>query len=391
MKRSDDIFRRLNKQKPLVKSRNIQPLSDRDFPQRKRVSFEAPPDGTREPRGEMARQKKVSLETPFNKTRVRDEGATARGGYDDYVIPDNKKREREEPEPERKKALSGDSGPELFSGPTRTGKETAPRQAPETAGARAFAERLPESGTADGEPRRIADVFINKKKETSFRHEMKYYINYRDYVTLRGMLRAVMRYDRFGGEDGTYFVRSLYFDDIYESALLEKIAGYDSRRKYRIRAYNFKDDNIRFEKKYKYGQYIAKTDIRLSRSEYESIMTQDYDFLKYRDEELAKELYLELRNNMLRPKVIVDYFREAFVFPIEEVRVTFDKDLRAGLWKGDIFDKNAPVMPMYDSGLMVMEVKFYKFLPEFIRTALNGLNASDRCAISKYVICRKYE
>lgn len=388
MKRSDDIFRRLNKQKPLVKSRNIQPLSDRDFPQRKRVSFEAPPDGARGDR-EMIREKKVSLETPFDKARVRDGGEAARGGFRDHVMPAQKKREREEPE--RKKAVSEDKRLELFSEPARAEKETAPRRVPETAGALAFTERFPESGSADGEPRRIADMFSGKKKETSFRHEMKFYINYRDYATLRGMLKAVMRYDRFGGEDGTYFVRSLYFDDIYESALLEKIAGYDSRRKYRIRAYNFKDDNIRFEKKYKHGQYIAKTDIRLSRSEYESIMAEDYDFLKYRDEELAKELYLEMRNNMLRPRVIVDYFREAFVFPIEEVRVTFDKDLRAGLWKGDIFDKNAPVMPMYDSGLMVMEVKFYKFLPEFIRTALNGLNASDRCAISKYVICRKYE
>jgi hypothetical protein len=225
----------------------------------------------------------------------------------------------------------------------------------------------------------------------TLRHELKYYINYRDYILLRSALKALMSPDPNADENNSYHVRSLYFDDIHESALTEKLAGYESRNKYRIRIYNFQDNPIKFEKKYKVGQYVGKDSIDLTRGEYDSIIAGEFEFLKDRDEQLAKELYLEMKTYMLRPRVIVDYMREAYVSPFENCRITFDKDLRGGLTMTDIFDPQAPVMPMFDTGLMVLEVKFNRYLPEFIRRVLNNINAADRCAISKYVICRKYD
>jgi hypothetical protein len=225
----------------------------------------------------------------------------------------------------------------------------------------------------------------------SLRHELKYYINYRDYILLRSALKALTAPDPNADENNSYHVRSLYFDDIHETALREKLAGNESRYKYRIRIYNFQDKPIKFEKKYKVGQYVGKDSIDLTREEYEGIIAGEFDFLRDRDEELAKELYLEMKTFMLRPRVIVDYMREAYVSPYENCRITFDKDLKAGLTLNDIFDPHAPVMPMYETGLMVLEVKFNRYLPEFIKRVLNNINAADRCAISKYVICRKYD
>ncbi|MEL7604341.1 MAG: polyphosphate polymerase domain-containing protein, partial [Bacillota bacterium] len=226
----------------------------------------------------------------------------------------------------------------------------------------------------------------------AFRHELKYYINYAEYILLRNTLKALAQIDKYAGENGEYFIRSLYFDDEYESALNEKLGGSDYRKKYRIRIYNFSDDVIKFEKKIKQGQFITKKSISLSRDEYERITAGEYAFLLRRKEPFAQELYLELRSNRLRPRVIVDYIREAYVYPFENIRITFDKELRSGMWLSpDIFDPNLPTMPMYEEGMLVLEVKFEKSLPAHIRGVLGNIQAAQHSAISKYVICRKFE
>ena len=58
-----------------------------------------------------------------------------------------------------------------------------------------------------------------------FRHELKHFINISDYYTVRSRLSQVLSHDKFAGEDGTYKVTSLYFDNIYDKALNEKIEG----------------------------------------------------------------------------------------------------------------------------------------------------------------------
>jgi len=227
-------------------------------------------------------------------------------------------------------------------------------------------------------------------KELVYRHELKYYINYRDYMLLRQSLKALIKRDKNGDESGRYLIRSLYFDDSEETALEDKLAGTDSRYKYRVRIYNYSAGLIRFEKKIKEGQFIAKKSIPLTRDEYESILAEDYTFLLRRKEALAHELYLEFKQSGLRPRVVVDYTREAYIMDYERIRITFDMDIKSGR-PGNIFDPNLSVMPMLDPGTMVLEVKFGKALPDYIASLLEGLNGAQRSAISKYVICRKYE
>lgn len=234
-------------------------------------------------------------------------------------------------------------------------------------------------------------VASDKDDKLQYRHEIKYYINYRDYTVLRGALRALMSLDENAGANDMYHIRSLYFDDMYETALQQKIAGRDNRCKYRIRIYDFSDNVIKFEKKIKHGQYIAKQSISLTRGEYERIVAGDYAFLLERNEPLAGDIFMQMKTAMLRPRVLVDYHREAYVHPVENVRITFDKDLKGGLAVTDIFNDQAPSMPVYEMGLMVLEVKFNRYLPESIKCALNSLSAARRSAISKYVLCRKFD
>ena len=267
-----------------------------------------------------------------------------------------------------------------FEEPSRQARQVQPVTAPKPA-ARPAMRRTPSFA---GYTEHAEEV------KKTFRHEIKYYINYKDHLLLRTALSAVMQPDDNTDESGGYQIRSLYFDDIYETALSEKIAGNDDRYKYRIRIYNLDDGVIKLEKKSKHGKFISKTSINITRPEYESIIAGDGSFLLEKDNAVAKEFYMRMKMRMLRPRVIVDYWREAFVHPVEDARVTFDIDLKGSTMLTDIFDPNTPVLPVYDNGLMVLEVKFNRYLPESIKCALGSLGAEKRSAISKYVLCRKY-
>lgn len=219
-----------------------------------------------------------------------------------------------------------------------------------------------------------------------FRHELKYYINYCDYLVLRSRMKLLMQPDPNAGENGDYMIRSLYFDDLNDSALYEKAAGVRIRHKYRIRTYNLSDSVIKLERKNKVASYINKETAPLTRQKVDELMRCDYSGLDL-SKPLVRDFYMAIRNEGLRPKVIVDYDREAYVCSFSDTRVTFDKELRVPLTSNDIFDASIPTETIVRMPRLIMEVKFNEFLPEHIRQAL-VIGASERCAISKYVICR---
>lgn len=227
--------------------------------------------------------------------------------------------------------------------------------------------------------------------EKGYRHELKYYITLGEYELLQRKLSLTMERDAFAKKNGgEYFIRSLYFDDRDDSAFREKLSGIDERDKFRIRIYDMRDDVIKLECKHKSNGYIKKQSIGLSRKEYEKLMSGDRLFLLNRPESFARRMYLEFAQRALKPAVIVDYTREAFVFPMEDVRVTFDKNVRTGLRSVDMFNAGIPTYPVIDDYGMVLEIKFNRFLPTYIRSLLQ-LEASQRSAISKYVLCRRFE
>jgi len=87
----------------------------------------------------------------------------------------------------------------------------------------------------------------------------------------------------------------------------------------------------------------------------------------------------------LRAKNIVDYQREAFIYPMGNVRVTLDYDIRTS---NNVFDflKPQPV-PVPISGVYILEVKYDSFLPEIIR-GMVSLSSRRSTAFSKYAVTR---
>lgn len=227
-------------------------------------------------------------------------------------------------------------------------------------------------------------------KKPKIRHELKYYISMGEYLVLRDRLKPLMPLDPFADpETRSYDIRSLYFDDIYNTAMWEKMDGIKNRKKWRMRLYNYKSDNIKLEKKAKYDMYTAKESCTITKYQVEQILAGRYEFLLAGGNSLFEELYGDIVVNRLRPIVLVDYIREAYIYPAGNIRVTFDRYLHSGNFSTDIFRPTMVTVPILDPGTLVLEIKYDTILPSHIRDILST-TIGMRSAISKYALCRKY-
>lgn len=226
---------------------------------------------------------------------------------------------------------------------------------------------------------------IENNKKTVFRHELKYLINFGDRDVLKTRLLGLMSKDTHA-QSGYYKIRSLYFDDFWNSSYNEKLMGISTRSKYRIRIYDDSDSVIKLEKKTKQGNYINKVSANLTREETDKILNGDYGFLLMNPQPLCREFYVKCTSSVMRPRVIVDYEREPFVFAVGDVRLTFDSDVRAGALDFSLFDPTLPTVNVLEPGKLVLEVKYTELLPQMIRRALPSRGA-EYSAVSKYVLC----
>ncbi len=224
------------------------------------------------------------------------------------------------------------------------------------------------------------------------RHELKYFISCSQYEVLSRTLSAVLKRDSHAGNNGEYFIRSLYFDSVFDSAFYDKVNGVKDRDKYRIRIYNCSDREIFMECKTKVGSLISKRSVQISRDLADQMISGDPAGLEFTASGLLREIFREMKLNLLPPVVIVDYDREAFLHPAEEVRITFDKNVRTGLTSTDIFNPRVATVPVLEPGEMILEVKYNRILPPYIAEVLSfACPGAVQTAISKYTLCRKYE
>lgn len=231
---------------------------------------------------------------------------------------------------------------------------------------------------------------VNTKDDMHFRHELKYEVSDTALRMLESRLRGVMITDPNAGEDGTYRIRSLYFDDVYESAFSDNDSGVGHRRKYRIRIYNGSMDRISLEKKSKLYDKIRKVSCLLTREQYEILADPGAD-KRLRDDmpDLMKEVLALYHERRLEPRIIVEYLRRPYIYRDGNVRITLDMGVTScadlqSFSQPQIYGR--PIMP---PGRQLLEVKFDEFLPDHIyRTvAMPGLSLTT---YSKYYLCRRF-
>jgi len=222
-----------------------------------------------------------------------------------------------------------------------------------------------------------------------FRNELKHVIDAGDKAAIIANMRAVARPDEHAGPDGTYLIRSLYFDNIHDAALREKADGVNEREKFRMRYYNGDAGFIHLEKKVKRNGLGYKVSEQLTRDEAQRIVDGDVDWMATSGRALLIELYSKMKSQLLRPRTIVDYTRTPFVYGPGNVRVTIDENIRTGLSCTDFLNPDCVTIPA-EAGTIILEVKWDEFLPNIIRRAVQVKNRRAG-AFSKYQVCRRYD
>ncbi len=220
------------------------------------------------------------------------------------------------------------------------------------------------------------------------RHEYKFIIGMRDYMLLKRLLSHILKTDPNSQGQNGYNIRSLYFDDPIDSAYYEKIDGVFERTKYRIRFYDYSDATIKLEKKGKRGGITYKSDMLVDRAFYNRMLMNPHtlDTNTYADA-LYTEFLLACKTKHLLPKALVSYDREAYLLPYEGIRICFDHNIKTAPPNKDGFSRTLAMLPVMDSSLIVFEVKYKRFLPNYVRDIIERIDTTHT-AFSKYGLSR---
>ena len=218
------------------------------------------------------------------------------------------------------------------------------------------------------------------------RHEYKYKLASLEALMLKKRLDPLLEYDKHS-RNGYYEVRSLYFDDLYDHALLARAHGLNKRAKYRIRYYDHDLSYINLEKKAKERGLGTKTKLHLSLSEVIAILNNEIDFLLNKGA-LGVEFYTKLKAEIFRPKAIIIYRRLAYYYPLGNVRITIDDMIQSSLDVKTFLSEKIITQPI-ETNEAILEIKYDAYLPAFIQKALNNIKHSTT-AYSKYASGRHF-
>ena len=217
-----------------------------------------------------------------------------------------------------------------------------------------------------------------REKIMRYRNELKFILSKQTAELLKRRISPIMKPDSHSS--GIYTVNNLYLDDQYDTFYHEKQIGSYSRDKYRVRYYNNDLSFIRLENKHKDGELAYKQSVKMTEDELSSITAGDFGFVELSEHPLWQKVSVIHRTRRLRPAAAFSYTREAYVYDICDVRITFDTTLRS--------DSPAPGINTPSDMNGVMEVKYSGFLPSVITMLLSGLPLT-RTEFSKYCYIRE--
>ena len=221
------------------------------------------------------------------------------------------------------------------------------------------------------------------------RNELKFICHETQLRLIRSRISRLMSGDPHfpGGE--SYRIRSLYMDDLDNSFLKSVLHGDDDRFKFRLRAYNLDENFIRLERKWKKDFLTRKESCALSREECERTVLGPPRLPLPEDPAVLRHFLLLRNTALLRPVLLIEYFREAYVYPAGNVRITFDRWIASAPCSGigGLFDASVPLAPLLPQDQHILEIKYDDLLPGFIAEAAD-IGSLESTSFSKYAMCR---
>lgn len=216
-----------------------------------------------------------------------------------------------------------------------------------------------------------------------YRKENKYLISSKNVIELTYRLKSILKLDKNVKNNDFYNVRSLYFDDAFDTSLNQVLDGVSYRYKYRIRYYNFDEDYIILEKKYKENDLTKKISCRVTKEQVMNIINNKNLIINKNNPKLLNELYKMKKLYGLKPVIIVDYKRTPYIYRFGDIRITIDSDIYCSSDINNFFSQNIIRVPLNNNHESILEVKYNYILPDFIRYLLQ-FNEITRSSFSKY-------
>lgn len=223
------------------------------------------------------------------------------------------------------------------------------------------------------------------------RQEIKYLVDRTTRTALSKDLQAFMQPDKFGAEDGGYYVSSMYFDSEDYLAYHEKMSGAAVRHKLRIRAYGQDPSttpHVRLEVKSRNQSFIHKITVDVTQEVYRQIESAFQRRILpptsvLHDDSVSKEFFRLQRQYNMIPRVIIQYRRQAFErHEMSRVRANFDDELLATR-RLDLLKPLSAARRLLKYGHAIFELKVDGVMPYWMNMLIAKYNLQNR-AISKF-------
>lgn len=215
------------------------------------------------------------------------------------------------------------------------------------------------------------------------RQELKFVISSQTYNEIQPLLEQHMRLDKHNTGGKPYTLYNLYLDTLDNQLIRRSLDKPVYKEKLRIRSYHRLDSDqpvfLELKKRYKKITNKRRTKIQFNDAlalATTGVVPQRYDYMNY---QVVDEFETICSNQRYEPKVYITYDRQAYTanMPGEDLRVTFDMNLRAQLFGSDEINQLLP------SDKLIMEVKTMWSIPLWLTDLLTE-KGIQRQSFSKY-------
>lgn len=220
--------------------------------------------------------------------------------------------------------------------------------------------------------------------EHTGRTELKYLVSLPSVRLITSRLSAILPFDTHAGRDGSYLIRSLYFDDPLFRSYHDKEAGIRERKKFRIRYYNQDPSYIRLEEKEKIGDQSIKRGVRIPIEDAERLAS-GIEPDGPADDPLSDDFFRRIRTGAVQPVLFTDYYRTAFCHPVGDLRISLDRSISASRYTGSLWEPGGSI-PLMKEFQAVLEIKFSGCFPSYVTELLWDIPMTPSAA-SKYCMC----
>lgn len=214
------------------------------------------------------------------------------------------------------------------------------------------------------------------------RAEIKYILDYKQFIYLSEFLSERMKYDEYCINGDTYSIYNIYFDTKNDDIIQKSISKPYYKEKLRLRSYCIpnEDDTVFLELKKKINKTVSKRRLIMKYKE-------ALEFLDSKEYKESNNVIDEIKYHMYRyklfPRVFIRYDRLAFFDKEnEDFRVSFDMNIRSRRYDLKL-DKGGYGCLLLDDKKILMEVKCLGAMPLWFSKKLSELKIYSR-SFSKY-------